>query len=60
MTPHTHELVIIRPADGAAVRWDTFESREAADEVRIRLVRIGMYAIVRRLADPSTVPEVTR
>ena len=39
MTPHTPELVIIRPADGAAVRWDTFESREAADEVRIRLVR---------------------
>ena len=45
----THEVVVIRPGDGTALRWATYRSREAADVERVKLARIGMYAIVRRI-----------
>ena len=49
---HTHELVVIRPDDGRTLRWNTFRDRANADAERIKLAKIGMFAIVRRLADP--------
>ncbi|MCC7325563.1 MAG: hypothetical protein IT521_01995 [Burkholderiales bacterium] len=48
-SPHTHELVVIRPADGRAIRWRVYPSRDAADTERVKLAKIGMYAIVRRI-----------
>ena len=44
---HTHELVIVRPDDGRAQRWNIYPTRAAADAERVRLAKHGFYCVVR-------------
>ena len=37
----THEVVVIRPGDGTALRWATYRSREAADVERVAGVSLS-------------------
>lgn len=55
----THEVLVVRPDDGRAIQWNTYRTREDADAERIKLARIGMYAVVRRLDLAAATPDGT-